>query len=320
MAKTLLLVASLAFTTSAFGQSPTYPIKPVRVVVPYAPGGSGDVVARTVGIKLTEAWGQQFLIDNKPGASGNIGTDFVAKAPADGYTLLLGTDIQMAINPHIYKALPFVPNRDFAPVVLGAFIEFVIAASPALPVTNLAELVAYAKRNPGKLSYASSGVGSTHHLSMEWLKSVAGIDMVHVPYKGSGQIMPDLISNQVQLAYTGIAQTMPHVKAGKLKAIAIGAARRLDAAPGVPTIAETYPGIETNASWNFFAPAGTPRDVIAKLNAQINQVLITPDVSERLIGQGLFPIGGTPEQLSARMNADYEKWGKVVRQVGLKED
>lgn len=313
-----VIAASFAIAATAFSQ--TYPNRPIRVVIPYAAGGSADVVGRTLGAKLTEAWGQQILIDNRAGAGGNIGTEHVARQPADGYTLLLATDIQMGINPHLYKQLPFNPDKDFAHIILGAFIEFVLSVHPSIPANTLPELAAHLKANPAKYSYASSGIGSTHHLSMEWLKSVAGVDMIHVPYKGSGQMLPDLISGQVQLAYTGIPQTMPHVKSGKLKAIAIGAARRLDAAPGVPTIAETYPGVETNASWNYFAPAGTPRDIVMKLNTELNRILQMPDVRERLISQGLIPIGGTPEQLAARMKSDYQKWGAVVRKIGLKAE
>ncbi len=314
------ILAMLSLLTCGYVHAQSYPGRPVRVVVPYSAGGSGDVVARTIGAKLTEAWGQQIVIDNRPGAGGNIGTELVARAPADGYTLLLGTDIQMAINPHIFRKLPFDPDKDFAPVVQGAFIEFVLSVNPSIPAGNLPELVAYLKTQPGKHSYASSGMGSTHHLSMEWLKHVAGIDVVHVPYKGSGQTLPDLISGQVQLAYTGIAQTMPHVKSGKLKAIAIGAARRIAAVPGVATIAETYPGVETNGSWNYFAPAGTPREIVMKINAEVNRILASPEVRERFVSQGLFPIGGTPEQLAARMKSDFDKWGAVVRTIGLKAE
>ena len=310
--------ALLAFALPQMLLAQTYPNKPIRVVIPYPAGGSADVVARTVGAKLTEAWGQQILVDNKPGAGGNIATEFVAKSAPDGYTLLLATDIQMGINPHIYKALPYNPDRDFAFVVQAAFIEFVLSVHPSIPANNLTELIAHLKAHPGKYSYASSGYGSTHHLSMELLKSMAGIDMVHVPYKGSGQMLPDLISGQVQLSYTGIPQTMPHVKSGKLKAIALGSAKRLDAAPGVPVIAETLPGFEANASWNYFAPAGTPREIVMRLNAEINRILNLDDIRGRLISQGLIPIGGTPEGLAERMKSDYVKWGKVVKDIGLK--
>jgi len=311
-------VALLAFALPQMLPAQTYPNKPIRVVIPYPAGGSADIVGRTIGAKLTEAWGQQILIDNKPGAGGNIGTEFVAKSAPDGYTLLLATDIQMGINPHIYKALPFNPDRDFAFVAQAAFIEFVLSVHPSIPANNLTELIAHLKAHPGKYSYASSGYGSTHHLSMELLKNMTGIDMVHVPYKGSGQMLPDLISGQVQLSFTGIPQTMPHVRSGKLKAIALGSAKRLDAAPGVPTIAETLPGFEANASWNYFAPAGTPREIVMKLNAEINRILNLDNVSERLVSQGLIPIGGTPERLAERMKSDYVKWGKVVKDIGLK--
>lgn len=301
-------------------QAQSYPNKPIRVIIPYAAGGTADGVARGIGARLTEAWGQQVLVDNRPGGGGNIGSEQVARSQPDGYTLLLATDIQMAINPHLFKQMPFNPDRDFAAVIQAAFVEFVLTVHPSIPANTLPELVAFLKANPGKYSYASAGLGSTHHLSMEWLKSVAGFDVVHVPYKGSGQILPDLISGQVQLAYSGIPPAMPFVKVGKLKAIAIGAANRIEAAPGVPTIAEYYPGIETNASWNFFAPAGTPRDVVARLNTEINRILSIPEVRERLISQGLVPVGGTPEHLAARMKSDYVKWGKVIRQIGLKPE
>ena len=310
--------ALLAFALPQMLAAQTYPNKPIRVVIPYPAGGSGDVVGRTIGTKLTEAWGQQIVIDNKPGAGGNIGTEFVAKSAPDGYTLLLGSDIQMGINPHIYKALPYNPDRDFAFVVQAAFIEFVLSVHPSIPANNLRELIAHLKAHPGKYSYGSSGYGSTHHLSMELLKSMAGIDVVHVPYKGSGQILPDLISGQVQISYTGIAQTMPHVRSGKLKAIAVGSAKRLDATPGVPAIAETLPGFEANGSWDYFAPAGTPREIVMQLNAEINRILQMDEIRERFISQGLIIIGGTPERLAERMKSDYVKWGKVVKAIGLK--
>ena len=320
MVRFIQIVAAAAIVACTAVQAQTYPNKPIRVIIPYAAGGTADVVGRAIGVKLTEAWGQQILIDNRAGGGGNIGTDQVARSSADGYTLLLATDIQMAINPHLFKQLPFNPDKDFAPVIQAAFVEFMLTVHPSIQANTLPELVAFLKTNPGKYSYASAGLGSTHHLSMEWLKSVAKFDVVHVPYKGSGQILPDLISGQVQLAYTGIAPAMPYVKAGRLKVIAIGAANRLDAVPGVPTIAEYYPGIETNASWNFFAPAGTPREIVLKLNTEINRILLIPEVRERLILQGLTPVGGSPEHLAARMKSDYIKWGKVIQEIGLKSE
>jgi tripartite-type tricarboxylate transporter receptor subunit TctC len=318
-ARAFLLAALASLAAPGFAQN-TYPNKVVRVIVPYAAGASGDLLGRLIGSKLSEAWGRQVYVDNRAGAAGMIGAGLVAHAAPDGYTLLLGTDAQMAISPHIQKSMPYDASKDFAPVVQAAFIEFVLTVHPSIPADTLPELVKFLKANPGKYSYATHGIGSSAHLTMEWLKSIAGIDILHVPYKGSSQILPDLLGGTVHMSYTGVPQTMPLVNEGKLKAIALGSAQRLRSAPGVPTIAETYPGFESNASWNFFAPAGTPRDVIAKLNTDINHVLALPDVAERLNSQGLIPIGGSPEQLGARMKADSLKWGKIIRMINLKPE
>jgi tripartite-type tricarboxylate transporter receptor subunit TctC len=311
------VLLGLSLASDAFGQS--YPSRPVRVVVPYAAGASGDLLARVIVAKLADAWGQQFVVENKPGAAGTFGAGMVAKATADGYTLLVGTDAQMAISPHIQKNLPYDPE-EFTPVVQAAMIEFVLTAHPSIPASNLAELVAHLKANPGKYSYATPGIGSSAHLAMEWFKSVAGVDIVHVPYRGSSQLMPDVISGVVQLAYTGLPQTMPVVRTGKLNAIAVGAAKRLASAPDVATISESYPGFEANASWNYFAPKGLPIDIAGKLNSEINRILALADVGGRLGEQGLIPVGGPPEVLRDRMRSDFEKWGRVVRQIGLKAE
>jgi len=307
----------VAAAQSSFGQS--YPSRPVHVIVPYAAGASGDLLARVIGSKLTEAWGQQVIVENKAGAAGTLGAGMVAKAVPDGYTLLVGTDAQMAISPHIQNSLPYDPN-EFTPVIQAAMIEFVLSVHPSIPASALPELVAHLKANPGKYSYATPGIGSSAHLAMEWFKHTAGVEIVHVPYRGSSQLMPDVISGVVQLTYTGLPQTMPVVAAGKLRAIAIGSAKRLAAAPDVPTIAETYPGYEANASWNFFAPKGLSRDIALKLNREINRILALPDVGGRLAEQGLIPVGGPPEVLRDRMQSDFEKWGRVVRQIGLKAE
>jgi tripartite-type tricarboxylate transporter receptor subunit TctC len=315
----------LALFLSAFAvsvQAQAYPSKPIRLIIPFAPGGSGDVVGRLVGAKLTEAWGQQFLIEHRPGANGTIGYAAARDRPADGYTLMLGTDTQIVTLPHITPNLGYY-DKDFDPVVQGVLIAYVLAVHPSIPADTVPELVAYLKANRGKHSYAHSGIGSIHHLSMEMLKSVVGLnvaDVIGVAYKGSGQYLMDLVGGQVQLAYQGIPQTMPHVRNGRLKAIAVGSAQRLDAAPGVPAIAETYPGFETTASWNYFAPVGTPRDIVLKLNAEINKILAMPDVRESLTAQGLYPIGGSPEKLAARMRSDYDKWGDIIRKLNLKPE
>jgi tripartite-type tricarboxylate transporter receptor subunit TctC len=297
-----------------------YPSKPIRVIVPYAAGGAGDLIGRAIGTKMTDTWGQQILIDNRPGASGNIGTELAAHAPADGYTLLLATDIQMAINPHLFQKLPFDPDKDFAPVIAAYYVAFVLAANPSVPAKTLPELVDYLKAHPGKLNYGSAGLGSTHHLTMEWLKSVAGIDVIHVPYKGSGQILPDLISGQIQLAYMGLSPAMPYIKSGRLRALAVGTASRLNSEPQLPTLAETYPGIEASATWSYFAPAGTPRAIIVKLNEEINRIEKLKEVRDLLVAQGLIPLGGTPEDLAARTRSDSARWARVIRQIGLQPE
>lgn len=314
-----LVFALLLGWATAHGQ--TYPDRPIRLVVPFAAGGSGDIVGRTVGGALTQAWGQQVLIDNRPGAAGSIGTGVVARAPADGYTLLLADSSPLSITPHIQKSLPYDSQKDLLPILPIARVEFLITVHPGVDAADLKGLVALAKANPGKYSYASAGIGSIHHLSMEWFKQLAGIDLTHVPYKGSGQILPDVIAGQVPVTYTGLAQTMPHVRSGKLRAIALGGAERLpNAAPGVPTVAETYAGFDGTTSWNLFAPAGTARDITGKLNAEVNRILKDPKVAEALAAGGLIPLGGSEQAFAARMRADYTHWGRLIAAIGLKPE
>ena len=296
----------------------TYPAKPIRVIVPYAAGGSGDVVGRTIGARLTQAWGVQILIDNRPGAAGAIGSALAAKAPPDGYTLLLSDDSPLTILPHLRKDLQYDPAKDLVPVVAIAVVEFVLTVHPSVPAANIRELVTLLKANPSKYSYASAGLGSIHHLSMEWFKQISGVDIVHVPYKGSGQILPDVIAGQVPITYTGLAQTMPMVNAEKLRVLALGGPKRVSAAPGVPSLAETYPGFNGTTAWNFFAAAGTPNDVVQKLNSEVNRILKQPEVAESLTSRGLFPVGGTVEEFSASLRETSARWGRLIRQIGLK--
>jgi tripartite-type tricarboxylate transporter receptor subunit TctC len=315
---TVPAAASLPWTSHCAAETTRYPTKPIRAIVPYAPGGSGEVVARSVGAKLTQLWGQPFLVEPKPGANGIIGTDYVAKAAPDGYTLLVATDIQFAINPALYAKLPYDPVRNFEPITQAAFIEFVLAVPASLNVKSLAELVAVAKANPGKLNFASTGTGSTHHLAMELLKHMAGFDANHVPYKGSGQALPDLVGGQVQMMYLGLGQTLPLIRAGKLRALAVGSAKRLPAAPDIPTIAETYPGFEANASWNYFAPAATPKDIVAKLNSEIVKIVRSPEIAQIFVNGGLEPVGSSAAELAARMASDRVKWTDLIRKLNLK--
>ena len=297
----------------------SFPARPIRIVVAYTAGGSGDIVARAVAQKMAEGLGQQVVVDNRPGANGNIGTEHVAKSPPDGYTLLMGSDIQFAISPNTYAKLPFDPERDFEPVSMVALLELVLAAHPSLPAANVRELISVAKANPGKINYASTGPGSTHHLSIEMLKILGGMDLTHVPYKGSAQALPDLISGQVQVMLLGIPQTLPYLKSGKLKALAVGAARRSVLLPDVPTIAEAgFPGFEANNNWSLFAPAGTSKEIVSKLYSEIVRIVSLPDIRERFIAMGLEPVGSTPAELAARMRNDRAKWARVIRETGIR--
>lgn len=314
----VLAVGILCALACSGAHSQAFPAKPIRVVVPFAAGGSGDVVGRLIGTRLSDAWGQQVLIDNRPGAAGAIGAGIVARSAPDGHTLLLASSL--AISPHIQKGNTFDIQKDFAPVVPVAQIEFVLVVHPAFPATKLAEFVALLKNNPSKYSYASAGVGSIHHLSMEWFKRVAGVEMVHVPYKGSGQIMPDVISGVIEVTYVGIAQAASFAKAGKVRVIALGGPERIAAAPGVAPIAESYPGFNGTTSWDLLAPAGTSPEIVQKLNAAVNRILREPEVSEQLNSLGLFPLGGSSEQFAARMRADHERWGKLIAEIGIKPE
>jgi tripartite-type tricarboxylate transporter receptor subunit TctC len=299
----------------------TWPAKPIRLVVPYPAGGSGDIVARAIAQKMSDGLGQQVVVDNRAGANGNIGTEVVARSPGDGYTLLLATDIQFAISPAIGVKLPYDPVKDFEPVSLVAFVDLILAANPSLPVSNMKELVAYAQAHPGQVNYASTGSGSTHHLSIELLKAQGGFDVTHVPYKGSSQALPDLIANQVQLMQLGVPQTLTYLQSGKLKALGVGSAKRLAVLPDVPTIAEKgFPGYEANNAWCLYAPAGTPREVVNRLNAEVVRVVALPDVRERFIASGLDPVGSTPAELARRMKDDTDKWAKLTRQINFKPE
>ena len=309
-----------AFTFSAACAQP-YPVKPVRLVVTYTAGGPADIAARALAQKLAEMWGQQVVVDNRAGAGGIIGTELVAKAAPDGYTLLHGTAAGLIINPLLVKKLPYDTFRDFAPVSMVVIVPQLLVTHPALPATTLKELIALAKARPGALNYASVGIGSPNHLGMELLKSMAGIDMVHVPYKGATPAMADLIAGQVQLAFNGMASVLPQIASGKMKAIAIGSARRSPAAPDVPTVAEAgLPGFEYVA-WNGnFAPAGTPAALVNRLSADIRKALAAPDVVQRLASLGSEPGGNTPAEFAAYVKADHARWARVVQAVGLKAE
>ena len=315
------IVACTATAGSALGQAPAYPAKPIRLVVPFPPGGATDILARDVAQKLTEAWGQSVVVDNRPGAGGNIGAELVAKAAPDGYTLLMGTVGTHAINASLYAKMPYDHIKDFAPVILVAGVPNVLVVNPALPVNSVAELIAYAKANPGKLNFASSGNGTSIHLSGELFKVMAGVQMTHVPYKGSAPAVQDLISGQVQLMFDNLPPSLPQIKAGKLRALAVTSTTRAPALPDVPTMAEAgLPGFEASSWFGVLAPAGTPPAIVAKLNAEIAKWLATPEAKERLSKQGANAAGGSPEDFVKHIAAETTKWAKVVKDSGAKID
>jgi tripartite-type tricarboxylate transporter receptor subunit TctC len=313
----LTCVAAVLLPFAATAQ--TYPSKPIRLLVPFAPGGTTDVIARLVGQKLTESLGQQIVIDNRPGANGNLGTEIAVKSPADGYTLVMSYDGTMAINPSIYKKLPFDPQKDLAPVASVAQVPLLMVVHPGVAATNVREFVALARASPGRINYSSAGHGSAGHLTGELFRARAGIDIVHVNYKGGGQAVQDLLGGQIQMLMTGLATVEGHLKGGKLRALAFTSAKRVPGAPDVPTLTESgYPGLEVLSWYGILAPAGTPQDIVRKLNADINRILQTPDVRERLTALGTEPTGGTPEQFAEVIKADTARWAKVVSDAGIR--
>jgi tripartite-type tricarboxylate transporter receptor subunit TctC len=317
---TAVITAIAAPFTFAQGAA-NYPTKPVRLVVPFPAGGTTDILARAVAQKLSEAWGQQVIVDNRPGAGGNIGSDLVAKSKPDGYTLLMGTVGTHAINPSLYKNMPYDHVKDFVPVILVAGVPNVLVVNPSLPVHSVPELIAYAKANPGKLNFASSGNGTSIHLSGELFKAMTGVEMTHVPYKGSAPALTDLIGGQVQLMFDNLPSSLPFIKAGKLRALAVTSGARAAALPDLPTLAESgLPGFEASSWFGVLAPAGTPRDIVAKLNGAIAGWLASPEAKEKLLAQGAIAAGGTPEDFARHIGAETSKWAKVVKASGAHID
>ncbi|QOT80658.1 tripartite tricarboxylate transporter substrate binding protein [Cupriavidus basilensis] len=315
------IAAALALAAPAtHAAEASYPTKTITIIVPASPGGAIDLVARLVGQKMTEAWGQSVVVDNRPGATGIIGTDLVAKSAPDGYMLALVASSH-AINPSMVKKLPFDTIKSFEPVALTHVVPLMLVVSPSLPVTSVKELIAYGKANPGKLSFASSGSGGAPHFSGELFKSMTGIDMVHIPYKGSTLAHPDLTSGRVSLMFDTVAAIGPQVKGGKVRPLAVTTAKRSSAAPQVPTMAQAgLPGYETSTWGGVLAPAGTPKAVVDKLNAEINKALSSPDVRERLQNAGIEPAGGTPAQFASFLQVEMGKWAKVAKDAGIQPE
>lgn len=297
-----------------------YPTRPIRLVVPFAPGGGTDIVARTVAQKLTEIFGQTVIVDNRAGANGIIGTDQVAKAKPDGYTVLI-TIASHAINPTLYAKLPYDTNADLVPVSLLAEYPFVITVHPSVPAKSLRELIAFAKSHPNQLSYASSGNGSGPHLGMELFKTMTRIEMVHVPYKGAGAAAVDLISGQVQVFLNNFLAGMPMIKAGKLRALAVTSLKRSNVMPELPTVAESgAPGFSVTGWYGMLVPAGTPAAVVNALNDAVVKALRAKDVNERLSGEAAVPVGSTPEQFARHLETEISKWASVIKQAGVRAE
>ncbi|GAB7545514.1 tripartite tricarboxylate transporter substrate binding protein [Cupriavidus sp. CuC1] len=315
------VAAAIALTVpSTHAAETSYPTKTITIIVPASPGGAIDLVARLVGQKMTEAWGQSVVVDNRPGATGIIGTDLVAKSPPDGYMLALVASSH-AINPSMVKKLPFDTIKSFEPVALTHVVPLMLVVSPSLPVTSVKELIAYGKANPGKLSFASSGSGGAPHFSGELFKSMTGIDMIHIPYKGSTLAHPDLTSGRVSLMFDTVAAIGPQVKGGKVRPLAVTTTKRSSTAPQVPTMAQAgLPGYETSTWGGVLAPAGTPKAVVDKLNAEINKALASPDVRERLQNAGIEPAGGTPAQFASFLQVEMGKWAKVAKDAGIQPE
>ncbi len=322
---TLLTLAMGAATVPVFAQG-AWPAKPVRIVVPFAPGGTTDILARAVAPELSKAFGQTFVVENRAGAAGNLGADIVAKSPADGYTLLMGTVGTHGINKSLYSKLPYDPQKDFAPITLVAGVPNVMVmnteTAKTLGINSVPDFIRYAKSHPGKLNMASSGSGTSIHLAGELFKSMTGVFMTHIPYTGSGPALLGLLSGQVDVMFDNLPSALPHVKGGKLKAFAVTSAQRSGAMPELPTIEEAgqLKGFEASSWFGLLAPAGTPADVVSRLQQETSKALNSPAIKEKLLAQGAIPSGNTPAEFTGLIDAEIRKWAPVVKASGAKVD
>jgi len=315
--RTFVFLLSALLSAAAAAQ---YPAKPVRFIVPSAVGGGTDIIARAISVKLGESLGQQFVVDNRPGAGQMIGIELAAKAPADGYTLLMAAST-LAINPIMYKKVPYDPIRDFAPITQAATLPNVLVVHPSLPVKSVAELIAYAKQHPGELNFASAGIGTSPQMSIELLKSMTGIDMVHIPYKGTAPGVVDVLAGQVKVMAPNLLTALPHIKAGKLRALAVTSVKRTEALPEVPTVAEAgVPGYDSTQWYGVLAPAGTPPQIVARLHDEIVRALRDAEVGKRLAADGAEAVGNRPEEFAAFIKSETEKWAKVAAAAGIKAE
>jgi tripartite-type tricarboxylate transporter receptor subunit TctC len=309
-----LVCAALSAPTAA----QKFPTKPIRIIVAYTPAGATDILARAIGQKMNDTWGQPVIVDNRPGANGNIGTELAARATPDGHTLVMGTAGTHGINPSLYRKLNWDAVKDFEPVSLVAMVPNILVVNNSLPVKNVKELIAYAKANPGKLNYGSPGNGSTAHLSMELFKTMTGTSLTHIPYKGSAGVLADVMGGQIALTMDNMPPYLPQVKAGKIRALAVSTAKRSPAVPDIPTIAEAgVPGYDSGAWFGLLAPAGTPKGIVNRLAAETQRILKLPDVHERIAALGAEPVGSTPEQFAAHIKSEIAKWAKVIKEANV---
>ena len=316
----LLALASGMFAAPVSAQTPLYPDKPIRIVVPFPVGGIADTFGREIGKRLTEAWGQPVVIDNRTGAGGNIGAEIVAKAPPDGYTLVIGNIGTHAVNVSLLPAMPYDTIRDFTPIVHLMDAEGLLVVNPSIAATSVPELIALARAQPGKLSYASAGVGTTSHLAGELFKSMTRVDIVHIPYKGNVPAITDLLGGQTSMIFATMPTVLPHVRAGKLRAIAVLGAARSPALPDVPTVAESVPGFEVSNWIGLFGPAGMPPAIVARLNAEVHKIMRSPEIEKRLETEGAKFVPMSPEQFAAFQKAEMSKWAKTIKDANIKVD
>lgn len=305
----------LAVSSLGHAQTSSYPSQPITLVVPFATGGTTSILARLLADRVSQGLGQTIVVENKPGAGGNIGMDYVARAKPDGYTLLMGP-IGLAINPALYKNMTFNPIGDLEPIGLYGGVPNLLVVHPSLPVKSVADLIAYAKENPNKLNYASNGNGTSSHLAAEMLKSEAGIEMTHIPYKGGGPAMQDLIGGQVDMLFDQMPAVLPQVEAGTVVALGVSSSERSKSAPAIPAVSESIPGFDLMVWFGWLAPKGTPDEVIQRINKEINAALANPEFQERLASMGVSPMPGTPREFSEFLTSETERWGKVVRESG----
>jgi tripartite-type tricarboxylate transporter receptor subunit TctC len=307
----LLACTALSFAAGVSAQQ--YPSKPIRIISPWPPAGPAELIARVVGARLSDLLGQPVLIESKPGANGTIGATFVAKSPPDGYTILFSHVGPIAISPALQKDMPYDSVKDFSPITQVVSGPTILVVRPEIPAKNMKELLAYAKANPGKLSYGSVGPASTTHLAGEMVKLMGGVDMLHVPYKGSAPVIADMLGGQIDMAFINVAGILPQIQQGKVRPIAVSTLKRSSIMPDLPTVAETLPGFEVNSWYGLMAPAGTPKDIVTLLYRETAKILHMPDVIERLKQNGLDPVGSTPDEYAAKIHEDLERWAKIVK-------